>query len=149
LQRAWEQLNDEASGELAAEQAYLWHRFAQGLSSRNEPELLQSHELLTLTRHFLLKEASTLGALYALQSQLPFIASRLLDAVERFYATHAEHILPFCQHLQQHQELTGRALQYISMRSPAERQQAVDAAEREAQGLWNLLTGVHASYPAQ
>lgn len=147
LQRAWEQVNDEAAGEIAAEQAYLWHRFAQGVTSRAEVETLnQASELLARTRHYLLKEPSTLGAIYAIQSQLPFIAAKVLDAVERFYANHAEHVMPFCQHVQQHSDLASRALRYLGARTPSDQQAGAEAAVREAEGLWNLLTGIHASY---
>lgn len=147
LQRAWEQVNDEAAGEIAAEQALLWHRFAQGVTGRAELErLTAADELLSRTRHYFLKEHTTLGALYAIQSQLPFIAAKVLDAVERFYANHAEHVMPFCQHVQENNNLAGRALRYLGARSQSDQQGALEAGVREAEGLWNMLTGIHASY---
>jgi hypothetical protein len=77
---------------------------------------------------------------------MPFIATRVLDAVERFYANHTEHVMPFCLHVQQHSHLASRALRYLAAHPAAAQQAAIEAGVRQSAGMWNMLTGIHSSY---
>jgi hypothetical protein len=146
LQAGWEAVNDLDTADLAFEEAELWHRFSQ--VARRETEVVhisQSDELRTLTRSLFLKDPTALGALYAVNAQLPFICTQLQDGLERFHPTEAEVAQPFCAHVLAH-KLAEVALAYHRRHTPEQQAAAAEAAGREAQALWQLFTGIHASY---
>jgi hypothetical protein len=146
LQAGWEALNDVETADLAFELAALWHRFAQAVQRETEVvHVNQSDELRVLTRSLFLKNPTALGALYAVHQQLPFIAAQLKDGLERFYSTVSDLAQPLCDHLTRHQ-LADRALSYVRHYSSEQAAAAADSAGREAQALWQLFTGIDASY---
>jgi len=146
LQAGWEALNDLETADLAFEQAAHWHRFAQAVHRHTEVEhISQADELRILTRSLFLKDPTALGAIYAVNLQLPFIAAELMNGLERFYSTDAETAQPFCTHVLNNR-LAERALGYTQGYSSGQHAAAGEAAEREAQALWQLFTGIHASF---
>jgi hypothetical protein len=146
LQAGWEVLNDLDAADLAFELASHWHRFAQAVHRETEViHISQADELRILTRSLFLKDPTALGALYAVHQQLPYIATELMKGLDRFYATSAEAAKPFCD-LVMANALAERAWHYSSSYSSAQHSAAGEAAEREAEALWQLFTGIHASF---
>jgi pyrroloquinoline-quinone synthase len=125
--------------------AVLWEGFANalGTTSLKGPRLDSTKDLVATCTELFSQPVTSLGGLYAFEAQQPKTSTSKLKGLQDHYPQLPKEVHPyFAIHAEDVQEM-GWIVERLEGKSDAEKQQAVEACERVAKGLWDALTGIH------
>ncbi len=125
--------------------AVLWEGFANalGTTSLEGPKLPATKELVGTCTELFGQPVTSLGGLYAFEAQQPKTSTSKLKGLQDHYSQLPKEVHPyFAVHADDVQEM-GWIVERLEGKSDAEKEQAVEACERVAKGLWDALTGIH------
>ncbi len=125
--------------------AVLWEKFANGLgtTSTNAPSIEQTKALVAHCNSLFSQPVTALGGLYAFEAQQPHTSVSKLDGIREHYkALPASLVEPYFEiHCDDVHEM-ALIVERLEGKSDQEKQQAIDACEKVAKGLWDTLTGI-------
>ncbi|PIS10937.1 MAG: pyrroloquinoline quinone biosynthesis protein PqqC [Bdellovibrio sp. CG10_big_fil_rev_8_21_14_0_10_47_8] len=145
-----ENLSEEDGSAYGVSHPELWLRFAEGLGlSREEVKTIQPRSAVqqvekTFSDFALQSLPAALGSLYAYECQVPEVAESKIEGLKKNYQLQDDRSLAFFE-VHRTADIAHRQslLSLIENLSPAERQEAQQAADASAQVLWDFLTDVH------
>src|SRR3990172_11388759 len=139
----WKTIQDEDNSREEEEHSKLWDKFSTALGARiTKPSLQQTITLVEVAKSLFSSPATSLGSLYAFESQQPATAKSKLEGliihykypqlVQDYFKIHAENW-----------NESAKLLDSIGKLSYLDQSQVVSSCEEMSSALWNALTGIY------
>jgi pyrroloquinoline-quinone synthase len=138
----WEALGDGDHAMTEREHAGMWARFREALGASEATACGEARDLAAQAQRDFQERSTSLGALYAFESQQPKTTRSKLDGLQQHYGVSEDAY--FRAHADDYGE-RDRLAKMIEHLDEGERARAIDACERTCQAMWSALSGVMAA----